>query len=243
MEDANATSVAPEAASQEPAQPTPSEQVAPTEAEGTDNTQAPGAELQLDEATQKYLANQNISGTPSEMVSELVKRNQAFRNEPKETKETKQKTEAVAEVLKADSAAETPAHPTGLSDLDIANVALIVQNQYKDVKVDAQFYKDMIADGFKPVGDDGEIKLRNVTRYAAYKQKLAEAEKAIESNPTPIPSPTNAIDNEPTAPVKEMTTLAAQNIVLFSNKEKRFGRAPHPQYEEAVKFLQDETRK
>ena len=232
MNEANATSVAPEVAEQ-PTQQTPSEQVAPTEAVSTENTQAPSVDLQLDEATQKDLSNQNITGTPAEMINALVERNKSLRNEPKE------KPEAVAEVLKP--TAETPAQPK-LSDLEIASVALIVQNQYKDVKVDKQFYEDMIKDGFQPIGKDGGIKLDNVSRYAAYKQKLAEAERVIKENPAPIPSPTNTIDKGPIDNVQNMTVTAAQNIILFSNQEKRYGRAAHPQYDEAVKFLQDNTR-
>ena len=103
----------------------------------------------------------------------------------------------------------------------------------------------MIADGFRPTTADGQINLKSVMSYAAYKQKLSEAEKAIAANQpqaNPIPQPSNAPEYAKVDQVQTMTEQAAENIIMFSNQEKRYGRPIHPQYNEAVKFLQDQAR-
>lgn len=239
---ANAVGVTPEAAPQGPATQTPTAEASPVGAE-TEATAAPQSNgIELDEATQKYLLNQNINGSPSEVIAELVKRNQSFRNQPK--------VEEVAEVLKQ---TEQPAQPTqpvqpthnaqpqpqhSLTDQDIWTTQLIVERQYPDVKVDSNFYKQMISDGWNPMRN-GEIDIKRVMKYAEQQQKLARADKILAQQPAEIPSPTNSVDSTgPIAPVAQMTKTAAENIILFSNQEKRYGRSAHPQYEEAVKFLQ-----
>jgi hypothetical protein len=238
MENANAVNPTPEAASQEPAPQAPVAEASPAPAE-TVVTATP--EPTFDEATQKYLENQNIKGTPNEIVAELVKRNQQLRNQPK--------VEAVAEVLKQEPAkTEAPAPsaaPHTLSEMDIMTTQMLVEKQYPDVKVDANFYKEMIADGINPMNGQ-EINLNRVFKYAEYKQKLANADKAIASANTPanIPSPSNTIDdNSPIQQVQNMDTLAAENIILWSAQQERYGKAPHPQLQQAKDFLRGEARK
>ena len=239
MENANAVNPTPEAASQEPAPQAPVAEASPAPAETVVSTTP---EPTFDEATQKYLENQNIKGTPNEIVAELVKRNQQLRNQPK--------VEAVAEVLKQEPAkteapAPAPAAPHTLSDMDIMTTQMLVEKQYPDVKVDANFYKEMIADGINPMNGQ-EINLNRVFKYAEYKQKLANADKAIASANAPanIPSPSNTIDdNSPIQNVQTMDTLAAENIILWSAQQERYGKAPHPQLQQAKDFLQGEARK
>jgi hypothetical protein len=239
MENANAVNPTPEAASTpvEPAPQAPAAEASPAPAEPV-VTAAP--EPTFDEATQKYLENQNIKGTPNEIVAELVKRNQQLRNQPK--------VEAVHEVLKQEPAAPAQpaqAAPHTLSDMDIMTTQMLVEKQYPDVKVDANFYKEMIADGINPMSGQ-EINLNRVFKYAEMKQKLANADKAIASanQPANIPSPSNTIDdNSPIQNVQTMDKLAAENIILWSAQQERYGKAPHPQLSEAKQFLQDEARK
>ena len=241
MENANAVNPTPEAAPTpvEPATQAPAAEASPAPVE-TEVSATP--EPTFDEATQKYLENQNIKGTPNEIVAELVKRNQQLRNQPK--------VEAVAEVLKQEPV-ETPAAPAApapqhtLSDMEIMTTQMLVEKQYPDVKVDANFYKEMIADGINPMNGQ-EINLNRVFKYAEYKQKLANADKAVSAANTPanIPSPSNTIDdNSPIQNVQQMDKLAAENIILWSAQQERYGRQPHPQLAEARAFLQDEARK
>lgn len=238
MEQENAAPAVPEVASQEPAPQAPAAEASPAPAE-TGTTTTP--EIAFDEATQKYLSNQNIKGTPTEIVAELVKRNQQLRNQPK--------VEAVAEVLKQEPAeapapAAQPQHHT-LSDMDIMTTQMLVEKQYPDVKVDADFYKQMISDGINPMNGQ-EINLNRVFKYAEMQQKLKDAEKAIASagQPAPIPSPSNTIEsNGPIPPVQNMDMNAAQNIIIWSAQEQRYGRAPHAQLEEAKRFIQESMRK
>ena len=239
MENANAVNPTPEAASTpvEPAPQAPAAEASPAPAEPV-VTETP--EPTFDEATQKYLENQNIKGTPNEIVAELVKRNQQLRNQPK--------VEAVQEVLKQEPArteAPAPAAPHTLSDMDIMTTQMLVEKQYPDVKVDANFYKEMIADGINPMNGQ-EINLNRVFKYAEMKQKLANADKAIASanQPANIPSPSNTIDdNSPIQNVQTMDRLAAENIILWSAQQERYGKAPHPQLQQAKEFLQGEARK
>lgn len=241
MEQQNAVNAVPETAPAQPAEPVtqaPAAEASPAPAE-TETTKTP--EIAFDEATQKYLSNQNIKGTPTEIVAELVKRNQQLRNQPK--------VEAVAEVLKqepeAPAAPAQPAQHHALSDMDIMTTQMLVEKQYPDVKVDADFYKQMIADGINPMNGQ-EINLNRVFKYAELQQKLKDAEKAIASagQPAPIPSPSNTIDNNsPIQNVQNMDLNAAQNIIVWSAQEQRYGRARHPQYDEAVRFIQESQRK
>lgn len=242
MENANAVNPTPEAAPApaEPATQAPAAEASPAPAETVVST-AP--ETTFDEATQKYLENQNIKGTPNEIVAELVKRNQQLRNQPK--------VEAVAEVLKQEPAkteAPAPAAPAPqhtLSDMDIMTTQMLVEKQYPDVKVDANFYKEMIADGINPMNGQ-EINLNRVFKYAEMKQKLANADKAIAAANTPaaIPSPSNTVDdNSPIQNVQNMDLTAAENIIIWSAQQQRFGKAPHPQLQQAKDFLQGEARK
>lgn len=244
-QDANAVNTTPVTAPQGPATQAPAAEASPAPADPVVD-QTPSTTT-FDEATQKYLDNQNIKGTPNEIVAELVKRNQQLRNQPK--------TEAVADVLKQEQTAQTapaqPAQPTQpaqsthtLSDVEIMTTAMIVERQYPDVKVDADFYKEMIADGINPMNGQ-EINLNRVLKYAGMKQKLAAAEKAIANaqQPANIPSPSNEIDdNSPIQPVQEMTATAAENIIVWSAQQQRYGRAPHPQLLEAKEFLQNSMR-
>lgn len=240
MENANAVNPTPEAASTpvEPAPQAPAAEASPAPAE-TGVSTAP--ETTFDEATQKYLENQNIKGTPNEIVAELVKRNQQLRNQPK--------VEAVAEVLKQEPAAPAapaaPAPQHTLSDMDIMTTQMLVEKQYPDVKVDANFYKEMIADGINPMNGQ-EINLNRVFKYAEMKQKLANADKALAAANTPaaIPSPSNTVDdNSPIQNVQNMDLTAAENIIVWSAQQERYGKAPHPQLQQAKEFLQGEARK
>lgn len=235
--DANAVQTTPEAAPQSPATQTTIAEASPVVVE-TEVAQTPSTTT-FDEATQKYLDNQNIKGTPNEIVMELVKRNQQLRSQPK--------TEAVAEVLKQEEKPAEPAAPTTrtLSDMDIMTTQMLVEKQYPDVKVDADFYKQMIADGINPMRGN-EIDLNRVFKYADLQQKLKTAEKAIATaqQPANIPSPANTIDhNSPIDRVQTMDMNAAQNIVIWSAQEQRYGRAPHPQLQEAKEFIQNSMRK
>ena len=242
-QDANAVNPTPVTAPQGPETQAPAAEASPAPADPVVD-QTPSTTT-FDEATQKYLDNQNIKGTPNEIVAELVKRNQQLRNQPK--------TEAVADVLKQEQTA-APAQPTQptqpaqsthtLSDVEIMTTAMIVERQYPDVKVDADFYKEMIADGINPMNGQ-EINLNRVLKYAGMKQKLAAAEKAIANaqQPANIPSPSNQIDdNSPIQPVQEMTATAAENIIVWSAQQQRYGKAPHPQLAQAKEFLQNSMR-
>lgn len=231
---------------------------APTE--GVSQTTDPGAGVadskpSFDPEIQKFLDNQNIKTDDLAVaVTELAKRNMKLRGNQSEA-------QSVAEVLNPKAQApEKPAEPQepvkpaepqtsqphNLSDMDIATVSLFVKQQYPGVTTDAEFYKSMIADGFRPTTTDGQINLKSVLSYAAYKQKLADAEKAIADNQpkaNSIPQPSNQPEYAQVDQVQTMTEQAAQNIVLFSNTEKRYGRPVHPQYDQAVKFLQEQARK
>lgn len=235
-ENANAVNVTPETASQEPVTQAPAAEASPAPVE-TGTTATP--EATLDEATQKYLDNQNIKGTPTEMIAELVKRNQSFRNQPKES---------VAEVLKQEpkTEASAPAPRTQtLSDMDIVMTQMAVEKNYPDVKVNADFYKEMISDGINPMNGN-QIDLNRVFKYAEYKQKLAAADKAIAAagQPANIPDPINNVDNgSPIQNVQTMDRNAAENIIVWSAQQQRFGKAPHPQLQQAKDFLQNEARK
>ena len=236
-QNANAVDTTPVAASQEPVTQAPAAEASPAPVE---TSVASTPEVTFDEATQKYLDNQNIKGTPTEMIAELVKRNQAIRNQPK--------TEAVAEVLKQEPEKSEPAAPaprSSLSDMDIMTTQMLVEKQYPDVKVNADFYKEMIADGINPMNGN-QIDLNRVFKYAGLKQKLADAEKSISAANTPasMSAPSNQIEQNSAIPrVQVMDKLAAENIILFSAQEQKYGRPRHEQYDEAVKFLQDEARK
>jgi hypothetical protein len=129
--------------------------------------------------------------------------------------------------------------------MDIVMTQMAVEKQYPDVKVDANFYKEMIADGINPMNGQ-EINLNRVFKYAEYKQKLANADKAIASANTPanIPSPSNTIDdNSPIQSPEVMDKLAAENIIVWSAQQEKYGRPPHPDLARAKQFLQDEARK
>lgn len=229
---------------------------------GASQTTDPGAGVSdskpsFDPEIQKFLDNQNIKTDDlTAAVTELAKRNMKLRGNQSET-------QSVAEVLKQPTAPAQPAEakpaepvkpvepqqtsqPSSLSDKDIALTSLFVAQQYPSVKTDAEFYKSMIADGFRPTDERGQINLKSVMSYAAYRQKLADAEKAIADNQpkaNAIPQPSTAPEYAQVDKVQTMTEQAAENIVLFSNTEKRYGRPVHPQYDEAVKFLQDIARK
>ena len=199
---------------------------------------------------QKFLDNQNIKTDDLKAaVAELAKRNMKLRS-------NKPEAESVADVLRPKApepkAPEPPveqpkptSQPHTLSDMDIANVSMYVKSQCPDVTADAEFYKAMIADGFRPTTDDGQINLRSVMSYANYQQKLKSAEKAIaENQPSAgaLPQPSNAPEYAQVDKVQTMTEQAAENIVMFSNTEKRYGRPGHPQEQEAIAFLQNLAR-
>lgn len=221
-------------------------------AKGVSQTTDPGAGVSdgFDPEVQKFLDNQNIKTDDLKAaVTELAKRNMKLRSQPKS------EPQEVADVLrgKAEEPVQTEqkpepkpepqqtSQPHNLSDMDIANVSMFVKQQYPDVTTDANFYKSMIADGFRPTTADGQINLKSVMSYAAYKQKLSDAEKTIaaaQPQSNQIPQPSNTPEYAQVDQVQTMTEQAAQNIVMFSNQEKRYGRPIHPQYDEAVKFLQ-----
>lgn len=194
---------------------------------------------------QKFLDNQNIKTDDLKAaITELAKRNMKLRGGKPEVRES------VADVLNPKApepkAPEPPVEPKptsqphSLSDMDIANVSMYVKSQCPDVTADAEFYKAMIADGFRPTTDDGQINLKSVMSYANYQQKLKSAEKAIaanQPNANAIPQPSNAPEYAQVDKVQTMTEQAAENIIMFSNTEKRYGRPGHPQYDSAVEFL------
>ena len=227
-------------------------------AKGVSQTTDPGAGVadtkpSFDPEIQKFLDNQNIKTDDlKSAVTELAKRNMKLRGSQSEA-------QSVAEVLKqpqtpvkteepkaVQTEPQQTSQPHTLSDMDIATVSMFIKQQYPDVTADAAFYKSMIADGFKPTTADGGINLKSVQSYAAYKQKLAEAEKVIANNQpqaNQIPQPSTAPEYADVDKVQTMTEQAAQNIILFSNREKRYGRPVHPQFDEAAKFLQSLARK
>lgn len=246
--------VAPQAPVANDTNPTPA---AAEVAQETSPKTDPGAgvsEPSFDPEIQKFLDNQNIKTDDLRAaVTELAKRNMKMRghSEPQSVAEVlnpkPQVQEPVATEPKAPAqqAPQQTSQPHNLSDMDIATVSLFVKQQYPNVTTDAEFYKSMIADGFRPT-ENGQINLKSVMNYAAYRQKLADAEKAIADNQpkaAQIPQPSTAPEFAKVDTVQTMTEQAAQNIVIFSNQEKRYGRPIHPQYEEAVKFLQDTARK
>lgn len=223
-------------------------------AKGVSQTTDPGAGVadtkpSFDPEIQKFLDNQNIKTDDLKAaVTELAKRNMKLRGSQSEA-------QSVAEVLKqpqtpvkteepkaVQTEPQQTSQPHTLSDMDIATVSMFIKQQYPDVTADAAFYKSMIADGFKPTTADGGINLKSVQSYAAYKQKLAEAEKVIANNQpqaNQIPQPSTAPEYADVDKVQTMTEQAAQNIILFSNREKRYGRPGHPQEKMAIDFLQN----
>ena len=228
-------------------------------AKGATQTTDPGAgeaKPSFDPEIQKFLDNQNIKTDDlTAAVTELAKRNMKLRSNA-------EPTQSVADVLnqkpevkapepqpqepekKPEPQQTSPTHQ--LSDMDIANVSMFVKQQYPDVTADATFYKDMIADGFKPVNSDGQINLKGVLSYAKYKQTLLTAEKTIKANEPQagnIPQPSTQPEVAQVDRVQTMDADAAANIIMWHNQQKRYGRPGHPQYEEAVKFLQDQARK
>lgn len=226
-------------------------------AKGAEQTTDPGAGVakpSFDPEIQKFLDNQNIKTDDlTAAVTELAKRNMKLRSNA-------EPTQSVADVLSGKPEKQEPvptpqepekpeaqtSQPHTLSDMDIANISLYVKQQYPDVKTDAEFYKSMINDGFHPTTSDGQINLKSVMSYAAYKQKLSDAEKAIAASQPQagnIPQPSNSPEYAQVDQVQNMTEQAAENIILFSNTERRYGRPIHPQYDEAVRFLQDQARK
>ena len=227
-------------------------------AKGATQTTDPGAGVtetpSFDPEIQKFLDNQNIKvDDPVAAITELAKRNMKLRgnSEP----------QSVAEVLNPKPEVKTPepqtqepaktepqqtSQPHQLSDMDIANVSMFVKQQYPDVTTDANFYKAMIADGFRPTTADGQINLKTIMSYAKYQQTLKTAEKAIADNQpkaNQIPQPSNQPEVAQVDRVQTMSTDAAENIIMWHNQQKRYGRPGHPQYEEAVRFLQDQARK
>lgn len=229
-------------------------------AKGASQTTDPGAGVAgFDPEIQKFLDNQNIKTDDLKAaVTELAKRNMKLRS----NESAQPVTQQVADVLTGkqpvqEEPAKEPAapeqkpepqqtsQPHTLSDMDIANVSMFVKQQYPNVTTDAEFYKSMMADGFKPTTADGQINLRSVMSYASYKQKLFDAEKAIADNQPKsgqLPQPSNTPEYAQVDQVQTMTEQAAQNIIMFSNREKRYGRPVHPQFEEAQKFIQDQYR-
>lgn len=228
-------------------------------AKGATQTTDPGAgeaKPSFDPEIQKFLDNQNIKTDDlTAAVTELAKRNMKLRSNA-------EPTQSVADVLNQKPEVKTPEPQTQeperkpeprqtspthqLSDMDIANVSMFVKQQYPDVTADATFYKDMIADGFKPVNSDGQINLKGVLSYAKYKQTLVTAEKTIRANEPQagnIPQPSTQPEVAQVDRVQTMDADAAANIIMWHNQQKRYGRPGHPQYEEAVKFLQDQARK
>ena len=229
-------------------------------AKGATQTTDPGAgeaKPSFDPEIQKFLDNQNIkTDDPVAAITELAKRNMKLRSNA-------EPTQSVADVLNNKPEVKTPepaqtqepekkpepqqTSPTHqLSDMDIANVSLFVKQQYPDVTTDANFYKDMIADGFRPTTSDGQINLKSVMSYAKYKQTLLTAEKTIKANEpqaNQLPQPSNQPEVAQVDRVQTMTDDAAANIIMWHNQQKRYGRPGHPQYEEAVKYLQDKARK
>ena len=229
-------------------------------AKGATQTTDPGAgeaKPSFDPEIQKFLDNQNIKTDDlTAAVTELAKRNMKLRsnaeptqsvadvlNQKPETK-TPEPTQTQEPEKKPEPQQTSPTHQ--LSDMDIANVSMFVKQQYPDVTADATFYKDMIADGFKPVNSDGQINLKGVLSYAKYKQTLLTAEKTIKANEPQagnIPQPSTQPEVAQVDRVQTMDADAAANIIMWHNQQKRYGRPGHPQYEEAVKFLQDQARK
>lgn len=233
-------------------------------AKGATQTTDPGAgeakqTPSFDPEIQKFLENQNIKTDDlAAAVTELAKRNMKLRSNA-------EPTQSVADVLngKPEQKAPEPTQSTQptepekktepqqtsthqLSDMDIANVSLFVKQQYPDVVTDAAFYKDMIADGFRPTTSDGQINLKSVMSYAKYKQTLITAEKTIKANEpqaNQIPQPSNQPEVAQVDRVQTMTDDAAANIVMWHNQQLRYGRPGHPQYEEAVKHLHESARK
>lgn len=227
-------------------------------AKGATQTTDPGAggteTPSFDPEIQKFLDNQNIKTDDlTAAVTELAKRNMKFRghSEPQSVAEVLNQT---PEVKTPEPQAQEPAkvepqqtsQPHQLSDMDIANVSMFVKQQYPDVTTDADFYKAMIADGFRPTTADGQINLKTIMSYAKYQQTLKTAEKAIADNQpkaNQIPQPSNQPEVAQVDRVQTMNTDAAENIIMWHNQQKRYGRPGHPQYEEAVRFLQDQARK
>lgn len=238
---ANAAGLTPEVATQVPATQTPIAEASPVVA-NTEATAAPVTNgLQLDEATQKYLSNQNIIGNPTEVIVELVRRNQSLRSAPK----AEQPKEKVADIIRPETEvkpAATDQTSTGLSDMNIMTTQMLVERQFPDVKADAAFYKEMIADGFNPMNGN-EIDLNRVFKYAGMKQKIISAEKAISAaqQPANIPSPSNTVDTSMDR-IENMTYEQARGIIVMSARENSYGRNGHPQLEEAKRIVQEHTR-
>lgn len=227
----------------------------------------PQAEVSFDPEIQKFLDNQNIKTDDLKAaVTELAKRNMKLRGSQKEPQSVTEVLQAkeepkpnpIQQAMEGTKPQPTqPVQPTQPqpqpqhqprvpSDMDIANVSMFVKQQYPDVTTDAKFYKSMIEDGFKPVTADGQINLKSVLSYANYQQKLITADKTIKASEPQagqIPAPSDTPEYAKVELAKTMDETAAENIILFSNNEKKFGRPIHPQYNEAVKFLQDMARK
>ena len=203
-------------------------------AKGATQTTDPGAgeaKPSFDPEIQKFLDNQNIKTDDlTAAVTELAKRNMKLRSNA-------EPTQSVADVLNQKPETKTPETQTQepekksepqqtspthqLSDMDIANVSMFVKQQYPDVTADATFYKDMIADGFKPVNSDGQINLKGVLSYAKYKQTLATAEKTIKANEPQagnIPQPSTQPEVAQVDRVQTMDANAAANTIMWHNQ-------------------------
>lgn len=235
----------------EPANGTNPAPAAADVATGASQTTDPGAGVaSFDPEIQKFLDNQNIKTDDlMSAVTELARRNMKLRAQPTNVTDVLKQAEPIQQTQQVEQTSQMPqperqtSHT--LSDMDIANVSMYVKQQYPDVTTDATFYQSMLDDGFRPTTADGQINLKSVMNYAAYKQKLFDAEKAIAANQPKagqLPQPSNTPEYAQVDTVQNMTEQAAQNIIMFSNAEKRYGRPIHPQYNEAVKFLQDATR-
>ena len=235
-----------------------------TDAKDGDQKADPQAGVTFEPEIQKFLDNQNIKTDDLQAaVTELAKRNMKLRgkqNEPSVAEVLGKKEEPKVEnpiaqamgqtqPVTAPQSAPQPTQPTQQtsqprvpSDMDIANVSMFVKQQYPDVTT----YQSMINDGFKPVTADGQINLKSVLSYANYQQKLLTAEKTIKASEPQagqIPTPSNEPEYAKVDTVKNMDETAAQNIVMWSNNEKKFGRPIHPQSSQAVQYLQDLARK
>lgn len=129
------------------------------------------------------------------------------------------------------------------NEVDIYNMTANLSNQYPalaDKIKSGQLYKDMASIGLTPI-TNGQFNISAILNFANRENELTELRSKLDdvSKPKPDVVPSvryNVDDSQPK--VQAMNPLAAQNIILFSNQQMRTGQPVHPQYEEAVKYIE-----
>lgn len=151
----------------------------------------------------------------------------------------------------AQQPAQQPAQPTQNpvqalpNQVEIYNMTNNLVSQFPEIAdsiKSGEIYKDMSKLGISPV-TDGHFNLEAVLTFAGQANENASLKAQIEQLKKPSTEEIPTAQSRPvdtTAPtVQTMDMNSAQVIVMESNKAMRFGQPVHPQYDQAVKFLQN----